>query len=452
MGLSDIIAVSLTIADATPKSPSFDTPLLMAKAPFVGYRLYNLNPSGLAAMVTDGFATASRAYQKMSTMAAQSGGAGKAYVYARSTNQSHELDLTPDITLTVVGSIIAFDITYAGVTSSISHTVATNTVDAICDALKTAIDASDAGVAGITVTPDNATATKLTLTAGTAGLFIQLDGFGPEIKLKDTSADGSLAAQLTAAQAALGEAFYGLLIDGYSEAEINLAATFAESNQKLFLAACPDDEIATDTSSPTDVATDLGAKNRSGVYFTRYMSGNQDAAHLALMLGKRAGSETWAHKTLAGVTADVLSSTEFSVAGYADGAGKGALTYTSKRGISLTDSGRAGSGRPFDLTHGADAQKAAIETAVLLVFANNGKVPFNNRGRNMIKQAIEGVLVADQVAGFIESGWEVIVPEISEISAADKALRKLTGITYHAVLTGAIESATVAGTLSVTAS
>ncbi len=69
----------------------------------------------------------------------------------------------------------------------------------------------------------------------------------------------------------------------------------------------------------------------------------------------------------------------------------------------------------------------------------------------MIKAAIEGVLVADQTAQFIEPGWFVDVPTIASISAADKAARLLKNITYSAVLTGAIESATVAGTLSVSA-
>ena len=447
MGLNEIISVAITISDATPKSITFNTPLLMAKAPFVGYRLYSATPSGLAAMVTDGFSTSSRAYRKATTICSQQGGCGKFYVYGRTTNQSHILRMIPDITKTSVGSVIAFDITYAGVTSPISVTVVTNTVNAILDLIEAAIDASLAGLAGITTTPDNATATYLDLIAGTAGQFIELDGFGPELQIKDTSTDGSLAAQLTAAQAALGSLFYGLLIDGYSEAEINLAATFAEANGKLFLAACPDDEMATDTSSPTDIATDLGAKNCSGVYFTRQMSGNQDAAHMAKMLGTTPGAETWAHKTLDGVTADVLSDTEFATL-----SDKGALTYTSKLGIDLTDSGRAGSGRPFDITHGADAQKAAIQQAVLLVFANNGKVPFNNRGRNMVKGAIEGVLMSDEKAGFIEPGWFVTVPEMADISAADKSNRILRNVTYSATLTGAIESAVVAGTLSTTLS
>jgi hypothetical protein len=445
MGLSDIISVSISIADASPKAVDFSTPLLMAKAPYVGYRLYDLTPAGLAAMVTDGFSTSSRAYQKMSTMAGQQGGAARAYVYSRTTNQSHILRLIPDITKTSVGFVIQFDLTYAGTTYPISYTVVTNTVDAIIDGVEGVIDALS--ISGVTTTPSGGTATYLDLIAGTAGQFIQLDGFGAEITIQDTSVDGSLAAQLTAAGAALGENFYGLLIDGYSEAELNLARTFADANAKLFIGASPDDAIVTDTSSPTDVATDFSSSNRSAVFFTRRMSENQDAALLAKMLGKTPGSESWAHQTLDNVTADVLSTTEFSVL-----TDKGGLSYTSKRGISLTDSGRAGGGRPFDITHGADNQKAQIETAVLLVFANNGKVPFNNRGRNMIRAAIEGVLAADQTAGFIEPGWFVTVPEMSAISSADKAARILRGITYSAVLTGAIESATVAGTLSVSAS
>jgi hypothetical protein len=443
MGLNEIIAVEIDINDASPKAVDFKTPLLMAKAPFVGSRLYSMTPAGLTAMVTDGFATSSRAYQIASTIKTQRGGAGRLYVYSRTTNQTHTLRMIPDITKTSVGFVINFDLTYAGVTSSISYTVATNTVNAILDGIEALIDASLAGLAGITTTPDNATATYLDLIAGTAGQFIQLDGFGAELQIKDVSADGSLAAQLTAAQAALGANFYGLLLDGYSEAENNLARTFADANEKLFLAASCDDEIVTDTTSPTDVATDFAASDRSGVYFTRRMSGNQAAAHLAKMLGTTPGAESWAHKSLDGVTADILSDTEA-----ANLLAKRGLSYTSKLGVALTDSGRAGSGRPFDITHGADAQKLAIQTAVLLVFANNGKVPFNDTGRQMIKSAISGVLAADQRNQFIEPGWFVDVPEMSEISSADKSARLLRGVTYSALLTGAIESAEVAGTLS----
>ncbi len=443
MALTDIVSVSISVQDASPKAVAFNTPLIMCKAPYVGYRLYNANPVGLAAMTVDGFATYSRGYQLLSALSAQTGGAGKAYVYARTTQQAHILDLTVDISKTIVGQVIEFDISYQGVTSSISVTVAVDSVNAILDLIETAIDASLAGIAGIGVAPDNATATKLTLTADVDGDFILLDGFGPEILVTDVSVDGGLAAQLAAVQVALGEAFYGVLIDGFSETEINLAAAFAESNRKLHLALSADDTVITDTTSPTDVATDQAARHRTQVDFTRNMSGSQHAALMGLMLGKTPGSATWRHKRLAGVTADVFTATEESVL-----LGKNAGSYTSKRSVGLTDSGRAGSGRPLDITHGVDQLQADIETSVLLVFANNDKVPYNQTGLAQIKAAIEGPLAGAQAAGLIEPGWFVQMPALADISDADKAGRTLPDVTFSAVFTGAIESVTIAGTIS----
>lgn len=447
MGLSDIIDVDISISASSPKAVAFNTPLIVAKAPFAAgtARLYSANPSGLSAMVTDGFATYSRAYQQAAAAVAVEGGAGRFYVWSRTAQCTHIVDLTVDISKTVVGSVISFDLSYQGVTSTISVTVVTDTVNDILDLIEAAIDASPAGVAGIGVAPDNATATKLTLTADVAGDFFQIDGAGAEIVLTDVSVDGSMAANLTAAQVALGESFYGLLIDSYCEAEINLAASFAESNNKLFMGLAIDDEIVTDTSSPDDVVTDQLARNRTGVYFTRQPSAEDAASHLFKMLGTVPGAQSWRHKVLTG-TADVLSDTEF-----ANLTAKRGLSYTSKRGLALTDSGRAGSGRPFDLTHGADQLKADIETSVLQMFANAPKVPFNNKGRAMVRAAISGPLAAAQAAGFVEPGWFVEIPEIADISDADKAARILRNCTFSAVLTGAIESAVLAGTLTLSA-
>ena len=98
MAITDIVAVTISVQDSAPKAVAFDTPLIVAKAPFVGARLYGLTPSGLADMVTDGFATYSRAYQLASRMAGQSGGAAQAYVFSRTTQHTPTLDFTVDIT------------------------------------------------------------------------------------------------------------------------------------------------------------------------------------------------------------------------------------------------------------------------------------------------------------------------------------------------------------------
>lgn len=447
-GIADIVSVSISVQDSAPKAVAFDTTLILAKAPYSGAaRQYGINPAGLAAMLTDGFETWDRAYQMMSGMSAQSGGAGSAYIFGRSTNNTQSLDLVPDITVTSVGYVIAFNISYKGVTSPISITVATNTVDAICDALKTAIDASAAGAAGITVTPDNATATKLTLTADAAGQFVQLDGFTREIKLNETGSDGSTATQLATAKSVLGESVYGLLLDSYAKAEIEALAAVVEGDEMLFLGQTADDAVL--TSATTDVASQLKTSgyHRTGVCMTRYMTSPFAAALLGRQLGQTPGSSNWAMQTLAGVSGDVFTDTA-----HANARGKNALTYTTDRGVAHTWDGKAASGRYFDIQHGVDALKADIETRVYQVLLNAEKVPFTATGLSMIESAIRAALTAAEGTasnpGLVAPGWTVTMPSLTGYSSVDKAARVLRTITFSAVMTGAIDSVTIAGTLT----
>lgn len=446
-GISDIVAVSISVQDSAPKAVEFDTIAVVAKAPFVGSRLYAISPQGLAAMTTDGFASHSRAHQIISRMSGQSGGAAEAYVWGRTAQQTQTVDLTVDIGLTVVGSVIAFNLSYGGVTSSISVTVVTDTVNDILDLIEAAIDASAAGIAGVGVAPDNATATKLTLTAS-AGTFFQLDGFPASIQLTDVSTAGTgFAAELAAMKAELGESVYGLLIDGYSESEIALAAAFAEANKMVFLGQSADNGVITNSS--TDIASDLktAGYTRSAVCFSRYMSGDFAAALLGRQLGQDPGTSNWAMQTLSGVSPDVLSS-----AAHAFARGKRALTYTTDRNVAHTWDGFAASGRFFDITHGVDALKADIETRIYQVFLNSEKVPFNAAGLAMVESALRAALAAAEgnisVPGLIEPGWTVTMPSLQNYSPVDKAARLLRTILFTATMTGAVNSVTVAGTLT----
>jgi hypothetical protein len=448
-GIADIIAVSIAVQDSAPKAVEFDTIAIVADAPFVEEgRLYPISPQGLSAMLTDGFVAHSRASQIMSRMSGQSGGAGEAYVWGRTAQQTQSLELTVDTTATAVGKKISFDISYAGVKSAISVTVATNTVDAIIDLIKAAIDASAAGIAGIVTTPDDDTATKLTLSNATAGTFVQVDGFPRSIQLTDVSTAGTnFATELGGMKSELGESAYGLLIDGYSETEINLAAAFAESNNMLFLGQSADDGIL--TSSTSDVASDLKAAgyNRSAVCFSRHMTGDFAAALLGRQLGQTPGSSNWATQTLAGVPPDLLTSSA-----HANARGKRALTYTTDRNVAHTWDGFAASGRYFDIQHGVDALKADIETRCYQVFLNAEKVPFNATGIAMLEAPLRAALTAAEglpgQPGLIEPGWTVTMPALAGYSPVDKAARLLRTIQFTATMTGAVNSVTIAGTLT----
>lgn len=445
MTISDIVAVSITVQDSAPKAVAFDTPLIVAKAPYVGARLYGISPSGLADMVTDGFATYDRAYQLMSRMSGQSGGTAQAYVFSRTTQHTPSLDFTVDITKTAVGQVLTFGLKYKAASSTITVTVVTNTVDAILDLVQAAIAASTAGVAGLTVTPDNATATKLTITTNLTGTFAQFDLGGVDYwQLADAGTDGSLAAQLAAAKVLLGESVYGLLIDSYAHLEHDVAATFAEANNMLFLAQTVDNTVL--TSATSDIATHFhtASYNRSAAAFTRNMTSDWAAALLGRQLGQAPGSSNWHMRQLAGATADVLTSTAFNLA-----RGKLALMFTTDRGVSHTWDGWAASGRYFDITHGVDFLKADIETRVYQAMLNQEKIAFNGAGLGVIEGAIRGALGnAQNALGLIEPGWTVTMPDLVGYSTVDKAARLLRTVRFTAVLTGAVNKVTVAGTLT----
>ncbi len=300
------------------------------------------------------------------------------------------------------------------------------------------------------MTPDNATATKLTLTTDTTGEFAQIDLGGAQwASLEDVSVDGGLAAQLAAGKIAAelvdGGTAYGLLIDSYAETEINLAATFAEANTMLFLGIAPDQEIL-EAGQTDDIASDLktAGDTRSAVCFTRNMTSDWAAGLLGRQLGQTPGSSSWHMRQIAGATADVLTTTHFAAA-----RAKRALLFTTDRGVAHTWDGFAASGRFFDITHGVDFLKADIETRVYQAMLNQEKIPFNGAGLGVIENAIRGGLGnAETELSLIEPGWTVDMPDLDGYSTVDKAARLLRTVRFTAVLTGAVHKVTVVGTLT----
>jgi len=454
MSISDIVSVTIDIQDASPKAVAFDTPLIMAKAPFAaGTRTIAMAaPAGLAAMVTDGFATYSRAHQLATAIKSQSGGAGQFYVYSRAAQQTQVVDLTVLTARAPVGKVISFDLSYQGVTSTISVTVVTSTVNDILDLIEAAIDASAAGLAGVGVAPDNATATKLTLTADTAGDFFQIDLGGENcLTLEDVSLAGtSFATELANAKALLGESAYGLLIDGYSETENNIAATFAEANDMIFLGLTPDSEVH-DSVQTDDIASDLSGAgfHRSNVFLTRNLSGDVHAAELGLMLGIENREALEEVPLDAEMSADTWSTSE-----KANARAKRALLYVRDRGVSYGLDGYAASGRYFDITHGVDALKADIETRLFQQFLNAPKIPYNATGLSMLETPIRAALAsresnASNPFGLIEPGWTVTMPSLATVSPVDKAARILRGVQVAATLSGAVHQVLIDVTLKI---
>jgi hypothetical protein len=438
---NETASVQIILGTRATQAATFDLPAIFCNAPYVGARTYELSSEGLADMVTDGFSLTSRGYALASAMASQNPHAENVLVYNRAALTTSVVDLTPLVT--TIGTVYEFDLTYAGVTSTISHTVATATVDAICDALEVLIDASAAGIAGAAVAPDNATATKLTFTGGTAGEPVIISGANPVLlKILETSSDAGIATDLAAA--ALDNSFYGFVIDSFAETENNAAAVWAEANSKIFFAGSGDSTNIVDATG-TGVAQDFktAAYNRSTVAANGVGMSDVHAAALGRQIAMAPGTSSAAYKQLTGVDAGALRASHITIA-----KSKNILLYALNGGAGETFFGKMASGRAIRIQHALDLLDARVREAVHNTFLSNEFIPMSDPGFALMEGAVRGVLAAFQNQGIILPGFTVTVPKAATISDADKVAGKLSNLRFACVMPNDMTKVEIFGVVS----
>jgi hypothetical protein len=440
---SQIVSVNITLGTRSPVAANFGVPAVFCKSPVLGGKLYEISSEGLAAMVTDGFVLTDRGYEIVSTMSSQNPHADQVLVYGRTALTTSIVDITPQVT--TEGAVYNFDLTYAGVTSTITYEVpASATVNTICDAIEVLIDASPAGIAGAAVAPDNATATKLTFTGGTPGQPVMLSNFNPAmLKVLDMSTNASIATDLAAA--AVNHEFYRFVIDSFSEAENNAAAAWAEANSKRFFAHSADSTNIVDAAG-TGVGKDFfdAGYHRSVVVQSGDMPGNAAASLVARQSALDPGTSGYAFKELPGVVPDALTSSQLSNA-----AGKNILVYALDQGSPHTFFGKAASGRSLRIQDAIDLLDARVAEAVLSTFLSNEYIPYSDAGFAQMESAVRGVLMAFLTAGVILSeGLIVTVPRAASATSADKIAGRLNSLKFSCVMPNDLLKITVNGVVS----
>lgn len=437
--ISNVVTVNLTIQDATPAVANFGSLAVFTGDGPLGagswQGTYDANASGLAAMVTDGFSINGAAYLKMNAICAQNPRTDKVKFYKRAVPNTHSLTLT--ITRTVPGFKQQFEIGVGANLFPISYTNGgAETVTTIATAVELLVEA----VTGIAST---SAAGVITVTADVAGSRIGLRNVTRYITVDDPSADAGIATDLAAA-AAEDPDFFAFVIDGTGGTEIAAAGAWALSNARMFVALSADSDIVTAGSS--DVASTLKAASNhfAAVLFSRDTSAGADASLLARQLSRDPGSSSFHMKELPGVTADNLTATEFSIA-----RGKNAITYVNTKGLNRTYDGKAASGRFLDITHGAEWLKARIGERCFTVAANAEKVDYTDGGIAQYEAEIRAQLSEAETKGLLAPGWTVTVPKVASVSTANKGQRKLTDVKFAGILTGAIHSAVIDGTVRV---
>lgn len=294
-----------------------------------------------------------------------------------------------------------------------------------------------------------------TATGGTMSLSAEVSAYrllsigsaSAGLTVKNQTTDPGIATDWAAIRA-YDDDWYGVGLDSESEAECNALAAQVETVRKLFVCSSIDTENM-DAGTTTDLFSDLETAGYARTIPIQASLSGQYASMrwLGKMLPKDPGSATWAYKTLAGCNVMSLSAAQESALD-----GKTANHYTDVGGVSVTQKGYSSSGEFADITRGVDWFQARLQERVYGLLVRNDKIPYDRAGA-MFYAEIFAQLKEGQNKGLIapdteDTPWVITIPDVADISTADKALRNFPDVEFSAYLAGAVHTIQITGTLS----
>ena len=232
-----------------------------------------------------------------------------------------------------------------------------------------------------------------------------------------------------------------------AEAQSREKLYFAGSEDQANLGAIVDPEVSLfgqlQAGNYTRTAAFTTADVDSKFYELSWISGNAPFD---------AGSVTWCNMQLEAVPVSTDSSTgkKLSTTQKSNLLSRNANFIDSDGGVDITRTGITSGGEWIDVIRGADwlTQDMTTELRTLLYYQKGGKISYDPAGINQIKGSVANSLNRAVNRAFITE-YTINVPDYNDISTADKLNRVLNGITWSATLSGAIQTVTVNGTLTV---
>jgi len=309
-------------------------------------------------------------------------------------------------------------------------------------------DITALSISGITTT-DGATDLDLDMAAGTfLSVKVEPVMYDRLAVLEDTT-DPGLAADL-AAIAVFDNDWYAVCAPWHSKVINTALAVYAQANKKLALCQTQDSLNAQNTISGTD---DVGEYLKANGYTkTRLVYHPQNdkffgAAEAGRLLPTDPGSATWSDKNLAGVDYYSLTSTQ-----RANLTSRNIGIYERLGLVGRTRNGKTAGGEWVDIIIGSEALITNIQAAAYDVISGSDKLAFTNDGIGAIQSAVRGELFSGTVSvksKFLSASPAPVVnvPDVADVSDADKAARTLNDVVFIATLAGAILQTTIRGTL-----
>lgn len=236
--------------------------------------------------------------------------------------------------------------------------------------------------------------------------------------------------------------WYGIAAYSHTKSDQIEIAAFAQGARKFYKTSDDDLNIinqseSTDTTSAAKAFKSNGYDRAGFIY-----GGNADiqfpeAAYLGVMFGYEAGAATMEFKALKGVTVDNLTATQITNA-----KAKNTSVFIPRGGQNTIHSPTMGDGTFDDIVRDLDFAASDIQVGVFGMLINTPKIPFTNKGFAVLEAAIRDSVQRSVNLGIFsgDSGRSPIItmPKVTDISANDRALRKVTGIKVSAYMAGAV--------------
>lgn len=449
--LNSVCTVTISSSSRTPSQVGFGTPLI------AGYHTRYVDRvreySSLDALVADGFSTTVNTvgyaiYKAVQVAFSQNPAPSKVKVGRRANAPAQVIDLT--VTDNTTG--LLYEVTVGGF--AVTYTVTTGqSLAQIATAIQGLLTTALGALATVTTTGSPASTVHIVTT--TPGVLLDVTGRSAHLTLRNATADPGLAADLAAINAADSD-WYGLALDSNSAAEITVAAAWVASTAFKFGCFDTADTACGDSGSTADILYTEHALTHGKSAIVYNDAALQSCSGIALLAEELPwdppGKRTWEYKTLRGVPFGTPSETQQSAI-----TTKCGVYYIELAAIGVTRNAKASSGEWIDINVGTDWFIARLQEAVYGLFVNNGKVPYTPQGLALVESVIRGMLLSASSAdgksllaqNTAETPQNVVMPIWANILPADKAARRLTGVSFSAYYSGAIHSAQLVGTFTV---
>lgn len=422
--LNDIIDVSITRSTKTVQRAAFGIPCFLAAHTLFSDRAKEY--TSLKEALTDGFTSSTPVYKALAKYFGQDISVDKVVVGRRKI---------PTVTLSYTAAdntVYSFKLngTLITYTSGSSATTAT-----ITTGLKAAI--SGASLAGFTV---GASTTTIVLTVTGDGITVT------DLATTVTQANAAVTEDWDVAIEAVrtvNDTWYHLNTESHVEADILEIAAYIETTDKKYSFSSQDTDIP--TSATDDIFSQLKALGYNNTFFM--YSGAADTnfaecARVGRFAPEQPGSNVWVYKTLVGVVADNLTSSQSTYIKNKNGA-----TYETIGGVSANVGNLTASGENIDVIIFVDWLKSRLQESIWFLEVNSQKIGYTPAGAAAIEGEVRKVMAEGiQIGGLADDPQPIVtVPNVLNLSSSVRATRNLPDVSFEARLAGAILTTAING-------